>query len=251
FGHLLKEGARIAIVGKPNVGKSSLLNKLLKRDRAIVTVFPGTTRDTLEEGFDLLGLPALLIDTAGIRNKTSDLVEEIGIERTLRTIQSADGLIVVLDSSQPISQEDQNVAELAKNKEQVVVALNKSDLDRQIDLEKVTQFFSPFQSHPISASQGDGIEELLRQLYSLLLASQNGNGNSQPEVIVTSVRHKDCLLRCSQSLERASSFFQEEMLEECLAVEIRDAIDSLGEIVGETTTEEILQTIFSKFCIGK
>ncbi|MBI4218449.1 MAG: tRNA uridine-5-carboxymethylaminomethyl(34) synthesis GTPase MnmE [Elusimicrobia bacterium] len=251
FGHLLKEGARIAIVGKPNVGKSSLLNKLLKRDRAIVTVFPGTTRDTLEEGFDLLGLPALLIDTAGIRNKTSDLVEGIGIERTLRTIQSADGLIVVLDSSQPISQEDQNVAELAKNKKQVVVALNKSDLDRQIDLEKVTQFFSPFQSHPISASQGDGIEELLRQLYSLLLASQNGNGNSQPEVIVTSVRHKDCLLRCAQSLERASSFFQEEMLEECLAVEIRDAVDSLGEIVGETTTEEILQTIFSKFCIGK
>lgn len=249
FGRILRDGFRIAIVGKPNTGKSSLLNLLLKDDRAIVTPVPGTTRDTIEEKFNLYGIPAVLADTAGIRNETSDPVEKIGIERTSKSVQNADAVIVVLDGSVSLETADETVADLVKKNKGVAV-INKNDLPPKIDLNKVKEIFSGFETVSISVLKNEGAEELLKKLYSLA-DHKKDHGVNGHEAIITSLRHKDCLVRGNENLQRAFNLCQEKTMDECLALEIREALSSLGEIAGETVTEDILSEIFSKFCIGK
>lgn len=250
FGRIARDGVKIAIVGKPNAGKSSLLNCLLKSNRAIVTAVPGTTRDTIEEGLDLFGLPAVLVDTAGIREGTSDPVEKIGIDRTLNSLNQADALIVLLDSSQSLSGEDRKVAELVRSKKKSVVALNKCDLQSHIADKELKKLFPEAAPVRISALKNTGIDLLLKELFALV-STENAGAVQDGQAIVSCVRHRDCLSRAEKSLERAIQVCGTEAMDECLALEIRDAIDALGELVGAVVTEDILKEIFSKFCIGK
>ena len=248
FGRMIQEGVRIAIVGKPNVGKSSLLNRLLKVDRAIVTEIPGTTRDTLEEGFDLFGLPALLVDTAGIREGAPDIVEKLGMERTQHCLENADVVLLILDQSIPLSKEDEKMARLTQQKEKVLILLNKNDLPPKFSIQEMKTHFPGRPSLSISSLENKGIEQVLEELYKLTLGKES---ESLPEVLITSLRHKECLTACKKSLEEAVKISKAGAGEEVLALEIRSGCDALGEIVGEVVTEDILSAIFSKFCIGK
>jgi tRNA modification GTPase len=248
YGRLLRDGVRVAIVGKPNAGKSSLLNRLLRSDRAIVTAVPGTTRDTIEEGFDLLGLPAVLVDTAGIRGQVPDLAERVGIERTLKALERSDAAIALLDGSRALTEEDRRVAELTRGKSRLVVALNKSDLPSQTNADEAGKLFAR-PALPISAQTGDGVDALLVQLKGLL--SPESVPETSGSVLVTSLRHRQCLERAEQALGRALALRGDDWMEECLAVELHSALDAFGEIVGETVSEDVLDEIFSKFCIGK
>lgn len=257
YGRLLKEGLRIAIVGRPNVGKSSLLNRLLGSDRAIVTDVPGTTRDTLEEGFDLYGIPAVLIDTAGIREH-ADPVEKIGIERTHKAIEQADAVILLLDQSSDWSAADAQLAELLSGKGKIVAALNKSDLPTKMNVDRAREALPQAAVVSVSSLKGSGVENLLAELRRLAAApSRSGNADmldlkeGAERVWVTSLRHRDALATALESLKRALEVCGASDMEECQALELRDALDSLGAIIGETVTEDILKEIFSKFCIGK
>lgn len=261
YGRLLKEGLRVAIVGRPNVGKSSLLNCLLGADRAIVTDIPGTTRDTLEEGFDLNGIPAVLIDTAGIREH-ADPVEKIGIERTHRAIEQADAVILLLDQSADWNAADAQLAALLNRKEKIVAALNKSDLPTKMNVDRAREALPQAAVVSISSLSGAGVENLLKELSRLAAAprGESSNGTKLNAVInegvsdpvwVTSLRHRDALAKALESLKRALEVCGASDMEECQALELREALDSLGAIIGETVTEDILKEIFSKFCIGK
>ncbi len=250
YGRLLKEGVRVAIVGRPNVGKSSLLNKLLKSDRAIVTDVPGTTRDTLEEGFDLLGIPAVLIDTAGIRNSHGDPVEKIGIERTHQAIDRADVVLALFDQSEVLGESDRKIAELLNAKNRKIAVLNKFDLPTKINADEVGRLFAGSPIVSVSSLSGTGMDDLLTKLRASVPAHTPRDQEAEP-LWVTSVRHRECLARTRESLTRARAACSEENMEECVALEVREGLDALGEIIGETVTEDILKEIFSKFCIGK
>lgn len=250
FGRILREGIKIAIIGKPNAGKSSLLNTLLRSERAIVTSAPGTTRDTIEETFNLLGIQAILVDTAGIREKVTDLTEQIGIERTAKAIEESDIALAVMDNSIPFSAEDEQVARLLSSKKTVVIAINKSDLPEKLDRKNLEKNFPNFPTVSISALKNEGIENLLQ----ILFKSATGEGELKKqaqETLITSLRHRNCLAECKLHLDRALAQSDKGIMLECLAQDLRQGVDALGEIIGEVYTEEILKEIFSKFCIGK
>lgn len=249
-GRLLKEGVKIAIAGRPNAGKSSLLNSLLSSDRAIVSPHPGTTRDTLEEGFDLLGIPAVLIDTAGLRGHTLDPVEEIGMERTRRAIRESDMAVAVLDSSSEVSDEDERIARLMNGKK-TVVALNKGDLPPKANLPRVRSLFPDKPLVSISALKGQGMDELIRALRAQVPGMNTGEKTESSEAVVTSLRHRDCLARAKVILAQAGQVIREGGAEELAALEIREALEALGELTGECAQDDILNKIFSGFCIGK
>ncbi len=251
FGRLLREGVHISIVGKPNVGKSSLLNCLLKSERSIVTHIPGTTRDTIEEGFDLFGMAALLVDTAGIRQGVVDPVEQIGIERTLKSLEKSDAVIVVCDGSEKFSLEDKKIWELVKNKEKVILAINKNDLETKINKEEINNFFPKLSFIFISSLKNQGIENLMQELASQLLPKGEIKEEICSGMAVSSLRQKNALCQAHENLNRASALCRESSMEECLAMELKGALDALGMIVGEVVTEDLLKEIFSKFCIGK
>jgi tRNA modification GTPase len=239
-----REGLSAAIVGRPNVGKSSLLNALLKKDRAIVTEFPGTTRDIIEEYLNIDGLPVRIIDTAGIR-RSDEAVEKEGIRRSLDTIEQADFIIAVLDGSGPAKKEDSELLEKIEGKN-AVIAVNKSDLPQEISLENLPS--SGRQYIHISALTGEGIEELK----SVLLRSNLKNWREEREgVVVTNIRHKAALDKSCSALERALEILREKGPLEIFSIELRDAMDSIGEITGTVATEDILNKIFNDFCIGK
>ncbi len=250
LGRLIQEGVRIAIIGKPNVGKSSLLNRLLNSNRAIVTEIPGTTRDTLEEGFDLFGLNAVLVDTAGIRENAPDLVERLGQERSLNSLENADIVLLLLDQSQNLSKEDTRLATVTQHKEKVILILNKNDLPHKLSLKEVRQEFPQRPSHSISTLENKGIKELLKMLYHAAVGNEK-EGELAPEILITSLRHKNCLVSSKKNLEEAIKISSNNIGEEVLAMEIRAALDALGEMMGAVATEDILSSIFSKFCIGK
>ena len=249
-GRLLKEGVKIAIAGRPNAGKSSLLNSLLSSDRAIVSPHPGTTRDTLEEGFDLLGIPAVLIDTAGLRAHTQDPVEEIGMERTRRAILESDMAVVVMDSASEISGDDERIAGLMNGKK-AVVALNKGDRPAKTDLPRVRKLFPDRPLVSVSALKGEGMEELLQALRGQVQGIHGIEDPEGSEAVVTSLRHRDCLARAKESLDKAGDVIRQGGAEELAALEIREALESLGELTGESAEADILDKIFSGFCIGK
>jgi len=243
-GKIFKEGIRTAIVGKPNVGKSSLLNILIGQDRAIVTEIPGTTRDVIEEMINIFGIPLILMDTAGIRKHSYDAVEKIGIERARNELKNADLVIFVLDSSNELSAEDFHIAELLSSKK-VILVLNKSDLTRKLkDISSLRIFDS---SVFVSAKKNTGIEELKKAIYDLFIQGDTNTSN----FFLTNMRHKILIENTINSLKNVKASCENNISEEFIALDLRAALNSLGEITGEIPTEEILNRIFSNFCVGK
>jgi len=242
-GHLLRDGIKIAIVGRPNVGKSSLFNTLLRLDRAIVTDVPGTTRDSLTESISLEGIPISLTDTAGIR-KTGDKIEAIGVERSHRAIADADLLLVVVDGSVDLLEED--LAILSQTNEATrIVVVNKCDLIPASDVE--AKMWSPSKVVPLSALTGEGLSMLTAAILELFGRVDSDNTG----LLITDSRHYDLLLRSERSLGASVELLDEGAGEELVLVGLHNALKFLGEITGETTTEELLSEIFSTFCIGK
>lgn len=242
-GRLLREGARVVIAGRPNVGKSSILNRLLKEDRAIVTAVPGTTRDVIEESIDLDGLMIHLVDTAGIRD-TADMVEREGIKRSRSAQEEADLQVIVLDGSMPLTSDDQGLINQAVATKHVI-AINKADLPAEVEPSSIGP--GAF-SVALSAKTGAGIEDLRAAIRSQLVGA---GGETTDGVMVTNVRHQAALDRAGESLRQAAQSIVEGLAAELLAIDIRAAADALGEITGAITTDEILERIFSEFCIGK
>ncbi len=239
-----REGLSVAIVGRPNVGKSSLLNALVKRDRAIVTELPGTTRDLIEEHLNIKGLPVTIIDTAGIR-KSEEVIESEGIRRSIDAMEKADFVIAVLDGSEEMRAEDLEILAKTGGKN-ALVAINKADLPAKISLAPLAA--SGRQYLYISAANGSGLEELK----SVLFESNLRNWKEEREgVVITNLRHKTALDKAALALGRATEIFREDRPIELFSIEMREVLDSIGGITGAVTTEEILDRIFSDFCIGK
>ena len=242
-GRILREGAHVVILGRPNVGKSSLLNRFLKEERAIVTAIPGTTRDVIEESIDLDGVTIRLVDTAGMR-ETDDIVEREGIKRTRAAQDEADLLLVVVDGSVPLTSDDRELLCTVKDRKHVVL-LNKTDLADRVVPDAALAGHS---SYRISAKTGIGIERVKSVLRAQLLS---GYFEAAESVTVTNVRHRDALRRAGESLGQALESVQGRMAGELVSIDVRAAADALGEITGAITTDEILGRIFSEFCIGK
>ena len=244
-GRLVRDGVRAVLVGKPNVGKSSILNALLGEDRAIVTSVPGTTRDTLEEWLEIDGVGFRVIDTAGLRRGGGE-VEMEGVRRTRQRVEEGDLLLVVVDGSEDMGEEDGEVARATGERAKVLV-LNKCDLGRKVrggDLERV---FGTTDHVEVSAKEGWGLEELRGAMVGMM-AEEGWVGDG---VAVTRARHADCLERAEAAGERARRALGEGLSFEYPAFDVRDALDALGEMVGATTSEEILDRVFGEFCIGK
>ena len=240
-GVVYRQGVRTAIVGRTNVGKSSLLNCLLRQSRAIVTPVPGTTRDTLEEVVNLKGVPFVLVDTAGIV-QSKDMVEVLGVERSRRAIEQADFVLLVIDTSEPLRDPDREIIDLLAGKEVVVVA-NKSDLPGQADLDGLL-----WPKVSTSALTGDGLEELEDRMVDCVL---RGKVFTSDALLVSNPRHKSALERAQSHLEQALSSIEAQIPDDFVTIDLTAALNALGEITGETVTEELLETIFSNFCIGK
>src|ERR1051325_9511602 len=241
-GRLLQEGIRVAITGRPNVGKSSLFNKLAERERAIVTDIPGTTRDTLSEAIDLEGIPVILTDTAGLR-ETTDGIETLGIERTRRAMGDSDLVLVVLDGSATLRPADHDLINQTSNTRRLVV-MNKSDLPT---FNTSSCCVEELQTINVSARTGEG----LANLRSAILASLSSNGIEDGSLLITNARHYDLLCGTQRELEAAQVALRERHSEELVLVPLHNALRLLGQITGETTTEDILSEIFATFCIGK
>ncbi len=243
WGRLFREGATVCICGRPNVGKSSLLNALLGTDRVIVTPVPGTTRDVIEESLTLDGLPIVIWDTAGIRD-TNDQIEKLGVELSRQHLEKADALVIVIDGSVELTPEDcallQNIG--AKK---VVIAVNKSDLPRVVDLDSISAN-QPTKILETSAKSGAGIDPLKRTLRELIL----GCAIESP-VTVTNLRHRSELVRSADGLTRATETLNQGLPPELAAIDLNDAREALEEIIGVVRNDDILERIFSNFCIGK
>ena len=245
-GHILREGLKVAIVGKPNVGKSSLLNRLLKEDRAIVTPIPGTTRDLIEETLNIRGIPVLVADTAGL-HKTEDPVEVIGIAKTKEYINGADLVLFMVDASMPLTSEDHDICETIGNKP-CVLAVNKSDLvDDDFDIETPGQW-PDYPSIKISALYGSGLDDLKDLIARVSIGEHRLEVQS---TIIPNLRHKMALDQSLLLVQSAAKGIQEAAPPELIAIDIQEAADSLGEIIGTTAKADVLEQIFSRFCIGK
>ena len=245
-GRIYKEGIATAIIGRPNIGKSSLLNALLKEERAIVTSVPGTTRDVIEEWVNIQGMPLRILDTAGIRH-TEDIVEIEGVKRSREAIKRADLILLLIDGSIKLKEEDKSLIEEVGDK-RLIVLLNKSDLLSVVKEDDIKKFLPDKEVVSISALTGDGIDSLRSVIHSLLF---KGRITAGERPIITNLRHKTALEKTKKALETLEGSLKNEMSEEFLAVDLRGALNALGEITGETATEEILNRIFEEFCVGK
>lgn len=243
-GKILKEGINTVIVGKPNVGKSSILNVLVGDERAIVTDVAGTTRDALEEQIQLDGISLNIIDTAGIR-QTDDLVEKIGVEKAKGYLDRADLVLYVIDSSIELTEEDLSVASMLTGKN-VIVILNKSDLEQRVSEQEIASISSHVIS--VSAKDGDGIPELTELIRRLFL---HGELTYNDQVVVTNLRHKNALIDSLESMELVENSIQNGMPEDFYSIDLMNAYDSLGAIIGESLEDDLADKIFSKFCMGK
>ncbi len=245
-GKILREGVKTVIIGRPNVGKSSLLNLLLREDRAIVTEEPGTTRDIIEEVVNLDGIPLKIIDTAGIR-EARNIIEKIGVEKTHNSLEAADLVLIVLDSSQPLEEEDKKVLSIASNKTTLLV-LNKTDLTEQLEMQSLENYAPQIPKVKLSALKGQGLDELEEKITSLIFGGQVAAGE---ELVITNSRHFYHLSKMKAAVEAALEAANQGMSEDLIAVDVREAYDNLGQITGESASEDILDRIFSEFCIGK
>jgi tRNA modification GTPase len=246
-GRLFREGVSCAIIGKTNVGKSSLLNVLLKEERAIVTPVPGTTRDVIEEILNIHGIPIRLMDTAGLR-RAVDAVEEEGVKRARERVADSDLVLLVLDGSRELDEDDQEILKKVDSKKKVLV-LNKKDLPLKVSVDRLKNLFVDTPIIHISALKNDGIEDLKKAIYDTLIHKEVRT--SPDHLIVANIRHKRALTGAKDDLSNAVNGLEEGTSLEFIAFEIRSALETLGELVGESTREEVLDRIFEQFCIGK
>ena len=245
-GKVYREGVSAVIVGRPNVGKSSLLNALLREDRAIVTPFPGTTRDVIEEGVNVRGIFLKLMDTAGL-HQTKDAVEGEGVRRTWDRLAQADLVIWVVDGSEPLTPDDLDILREVRDK-RTVVAINKNDLPLRVNLQDLSGQMPGVPLIPVSALHHRRISHLEDAIRDRVL---NGTSESSSEILLSNLRHKQALERAREGLERATEASRLKLSVEFLSVDLGAALQALGEVVGETTSEDLLERIFSRFCIGK
>lgn len=245
-GKIFREGLKTVIVGKPNVGKSSLLNSILGENRAIVTDIPGTTRDVIEEFVNIKGIPLKIVDTAGIR-ETDDVVEKIGVEKSMASFDTADLIIMVVDSSSELSEEDREILEKVQGKETILL-LNKTDLPQVIDEEEVKKYVNEENIIKISALHNEGIENVHDRIEAMVY---KGDIKSFSNVIITNSRHKDALYRAMKSAEDAMRAIEDRMPLDFVEVDLKNIWDYLGYINGDTVSEDLLDNIFHNFCIGK
>ena len=244
-GKILKDGINTAIIGRPNAGKSSLLNILLNEERAIVTSVEGTTRDTIEEYISINGIPLKIIDTAGIR-EASDEVEKIGVEKAKKIAKESDLIIGIFDISRKMNKEDYEILDILKNKNSIIV-LNKIDLDENnADLEKIKEVGKPVVQ--ISTKTREGIDNLYKEIENLIETKEISSDN---EIIVTNTRHKSLITKAIISVDKSLETIENKMPIDIIVVYVKDILENLGEITGETVTEDIIKEIFSKFCLGK
>ncbi len=240
-GKILREGVNVALVGKPNVGKSSILNRLLREERAIVTDIKGTTRDTIEEFINIKGIMVKIFDTAGIR-ETDDIIEKKGVDKSIELIEKADIILAIFDSSNELDEEDKYILEKIKDRNNIIV-FNKIDINDKLNLEdKYNNIIK------ISAKEDMGIELLENKIYEMCNIDDNIKDN---ETIITNVRHKDILEKALNNINQCLLENKNNIPLDMLSIKIIDTLNILGEITGKTVTEEIINTIFSKFCLGK
>ena len=253
-GKVWSEGINTVIVGKPNAGKSSLLNAIVGTDRAIVTDIPGTTRDTIEENVMFQGINLHMIDTAGIRN-TEDTVEKIGVQKSIDRIEDADLVLYVVDSSVPLSEEDMDIMNLVKNRK-CIVLLNKNDLEQIVSENVIREMFSNIDAnafenvHIISSStmKENGMDAFSKLLSDLFI---NGYVKMNDEVVITNIRHKEALIASEESLQKVLESIDMCMPEDFFSIDLMSAYSSLGYIIGEEVGDDLVQEIFTKFCMGK
>lgn len=245
-GRMIREGIRVAIVGKPNVGKSSLMNSLLRETRAIVTEIPGTTRDTIEEAISIRNIPVYLVDTAGIR-ETSDEVERLGIERSKATFNEADFIIFIMDGSSAISDEDREIASYLDGRNSVVL-INKNDLERGFTNDDVRELVNDPVIIETSLINNEGIEEIENHIEELVYGGELSQHDS---TMVNNVRHIELLKQIRDSLRDAMEMTLAREALDFIEVDVRNAYDLLGEITGETVSDDIINEVFARFCLGK
>ncbi len=245
-GHVYREGISAIIVGRPNVGKSSLMNRLLQKERSIVTTIPGTTRDFIEETVNIKGVPMRLVDTAGLHD-TEDALEAIGIRFTRQRLDEADVALFMVDSSVSVTQEDISIYRMVRERKAILV-VNKTDLRPHRPIPEIVKQFSGLPQVEISALHNMGIEELKAAIFSVVTDQR---GPAELPNVVPNVRHKVAIERAVIASKTAAEGFRARHAAELEAIDLKEALDSLGEVVGVTTTEDILDQIFSRFCIGK
>ena len=244
-GKLLKEGIRTAIIGKPNAGKSSLLNRILKEDRAIVSDIEGTTRDTIEEFITVKGVPLKIVDTAGIR-KTKDKIEEIGVKKAIQVMEKSDLVLVLLDNGTGITKEDEEILEKLGEKKAIIL-INKTDLeDKHLEKEKILiEKKKPIIK--IVAQTGEGIEKLYEKIEEMFHMDEI----QADKTIITNIRHKNQITEARRNIKQAMQSITEDLPVDMVAIPIKESLECLGKITGENISEDIIQEIFSKFCLGK
>ena len=246
-GKIVKEGIKVALIGKPNAGKSSLLNAILKEERAIVTDIEGTTRDIIEESISVRGIPLCIIDTAGIRN-TSEKVEQIGIERSKKSAEDADLIIAIFDGGEVLTNEDYDIINIVKNKKCIAI-LNKIDINIEKSTKsEIAKRLPNVNIIEISAKEKIGIENIYKEIEDLFKLNEIQLDN---ETIVTNVRHKTIISNAIQLTKRAIDISNKNLPIDMIAIYIKEILEELGKITGETISDEIIKEIFSKFCLGK
>ena len=243
-GKILREGISTAIIGRPNAGKSSLLNLILNEERAIVTDIEGTTRDTIEEYISIEGVPLKIIDTAGIRN-ANDEVERIGVKKAIEIAKKSDVVIAIFDINKKLNDEDKEILKLLEDKNAIII-LNKIDLERNVDLKELEKYNKPIVE--ISTKTKDGVEALYKEISNLFKLKEIANDG---ETIVTNVRHKNIILNSRENLNKARQTIIDQMPIDMISSHLKEILEELGKITGETVTEDVIAEIFSKFCLGK
>ncbi|MCM1252436.1 MAG: tRNA uridine-5-carboxymethylaminomethyl(34) synthesis GTPase MnmE [Clostridium sp.] len=252
-GRMLKEGINTVIVGKPNAGKSSLLNRLVGEDKAIVTEIAGTTRDILEETISFSGITLNIVDTAGIRN-TNDVVEKIGVERAKKVVKEADLVVYVVDASVPLDENDISIMNIIKDKKTIIL-LNKSDLDMDVTEEKLNDMlsdidksFSHIKMIKTSTKENEGIDTFTQTIKTMFF---HGELSSHDEIYITNIRHKEAIQNAYESMMQVQKSIENNMPEDFYSIDLMSAYASLGEIIGEEVGEDLVNKIFSEFCMGK
>ena len=246
MGRIIREGVEAVILGKPNVGKSSLLNLLLMEERAIVTDIPGTTRDTVEEYMNLGGIPVKIVDTAGIR-ETGDTVEKIGVEKSRTRAENADIIFLVLDASIGITDDDKEILEFIKGKNAIIL-VNKTDIAVNIDTELLCRYTDRENIIFVSVKENEGMDRLTERFKEMFLS---GDVEAKESVMINNVRHKNMLAKAIEALDRASVTIETRMPEDFISMDLQDALTALGEITGDSVDDEIIDRIFTRFCLGK
>jgi tRNA modification GTPase len=245
-GRIYREGIRTAIVGRPNVGKSSLLNALAHENKAIVTDIPGTTRDVIEEYVNVRGIPLRLLDTAGIR-ETEDIVERIGVERSRKALERADLILLVLNWSEPLQEEDRRLLSFIQNQTAVVI-VNKTDLPRQIELEEVKERIGDKPLVTVSIKEEQGMEELEEAIARLF---RLGKMEATDTTYVSNARHIHLLEKARASVREVLNGLETGMPLDMVEIDLKNAWQFLGEVIGEAVAEDLIDQIFSQFCLGK